>query len=273
MIPHLKELKDIPLGDLVVGKGQVRVKDVGKEIEELAESIRAVGLLQPIVVCPAEQKGKFEILAGQRRFLAHKVLKKATIRAAVLESRIGPTEAKALSLIENLVRRSISSKELIDACTSLFLHYGSMKAVGEELGLSERVVSQYVKGARLSAPLKDLVEKREITLETALRATDAASVSGKIDQKEALALAKEMAQMSGVQQKRIIKERESDPERPIEDVIEAAKSSEKLVQVIATLSAATHRSLQAYAADDGINQDEAAATLIEEGLKSKGFEA
>ena len=54
----IKEVKEIPLKDLVIGKGQVRLRDVKKEVTELADSIRKVGLLEPIVVCPAEKPGQ-----------------------------------------------------------------------------------------------------------------------------------------------------------------------------------------------------------------------
>ena len=70
----IKTVRDIPLDDLVIGKAQVRKRDVGKDIDELAESIRVVGLLEPIVVAPADKPGKFEIITGQRRFLAHQLL-------------------------------------------------------------------------------------------------------------------------------------------------------------------------------------------------------
>ncbi|MXZ13392.1 MAG: ParB/RepB/Spo0J family partition protein [Candidatus Dadabacteria bacterium] len=77
------EYRELPLDDLVIGKGQVRTSEIGKDIEELANSIRVQGLLQPIVVCKSEeQSGKWEILTGQRRFLAHKLLEKESITAA-----------------------------------------------------------------------------------------------------------------------------------------------------------------------------------------------
>ena len=70
----IAEYRDISLDDLVIGKGQVRTENPGKEIEDLAMSIESQGLLQPIVVCAARETGKWEILTGQRRFLAHKYL-------------------------------------------------------------------------------------------------------------------------------------------------------------------------------------------------------
>ena len=67
------DFKEIPLDDLVIGLGQVRTRDVAKEVDELADSISQVGLLEPIVVCSTEVEGKYEIVTGQRRFLARQL--------------------------------------------------------------------------------------------------------------------------------------------------------------------------------------------------------
>src|SRR5947207_1459369 len=117
-----KEILDISLDDLVIGKGQVRTKDIQKGIDELAESIRVQGLLEPIVVSESSKKGKYEILAGQRRFLACKELGMKTIEA-VVRNKKDDTHAKVISLTENLLRRDITQKEKIDACTDLYKKY------------------------------------------------------------------------------------------------------------------------------------------------------
>ena len=52
------EFREILLGDLIIGLGQVRTRDVSREIDELADSIAQVGLLEPIVVCPTEYEGQ-----------------------------------------------------------------------------------------------------------------------------------------------------------------------------------------------------------------------
>jgi ParB family chromosome partitioning protein len=250
----------------------VRVRDVGKDIEELAESIRVMGLLEPIVVCEAEKPGKYEILTGQRRFLAHKMLKKKTIRAAVLKNRVDEFAAKAISVTENLIRRDLSQKELIDACTSLYKKYGSVRAVAESTGLSPSHVSQYVKYDRLIPQLKKLVDQGDVDIRVALRAQDAAAAGEeKASGTEAVKLAKEMSQMSGVQQRKVVKERKDNPEVSVDDVIEEAKTGAKVTQVIVTLTSDVHRSLQHFAQQEKITQDDAASTLIEEGLQLKGL--
>lgn len=269
--PEIKEVKHIKLSDLVIGKGQVRVKDVGKEIDELADSIQQMGLLEPIVVAPADKAGKYEILTGQRRFLAHRQLKKPTIMAAILSHAVDESMAKAISVTENLVRRELSQKELIDACTSLYKKYGSVKTVCDETGLPMSKVQNYVKYDRLLPQLKKLVDAGDIDIKVALRAQDAAGVTGKPNEKEAVMLAKEMGGMSGEQQKRIIKDREENPDAPVVDVIEKAKTGAKVTQIVVTLSAEAHTSLQNFAKSEGQNQDDAAATLIEDALEQKGF--
>jgi ParB family chromosome partitioning protein len=267
----MDEVRDIALDDLVISTGQVRVRDVGKEIDELAASIQKLGLLEPIVVCPAEKPGKFEILTGQRRFLAHKQLKRATIRATVLAERVDDATAKALSLTENLVRRDLHSRDLIDACTSLYKKYGTIAAVAEETGLPYSKVSQYVKYDRLGSELRKLVDGGQVDLKAALRAHDAASVTGEYNPEEAVKFAKEMSSMSGAQQDRIVKKKAQEPEASADEIIESAKTGGKVVQVLVTLGQEVHKSLQSYAQAEGTSQDNAAADLISEALSGKGY--
>jgi len=128
------DIKKIPLGDLELSKGQSRTREVGKGLDELGDSIRKVGQLEPIVVCPASKPNKFEILTGQRRFLACKEIGAPTIWAAVMDERVDETTAKIISVTENLVRRDLNRKDLIDACTFLYKKYGTVKAVCDETG-------------------------------------------------------------------------------------------------------------------------------------------
>src|SRR5438132_8086387 len=162
-----KELKEIQLSDLEIGKGQVRTREVGKEIDELADSIRKIGLLEPIVVCESETPGKYEIITGQRRFLAHQELKKKTILAMVIDKRVDEKTAKIISLTENLLRRDLNQRDLVDVCTYLYRKYGTIQAVVEETGLPYSKVNQYVKFDQLIPQLKEMVQKAEVTLPTA----------------------------------------------------------------------------------------------------------
>lgn len=266
------EYRDIPLDDLVISKGQVRTENPGKEVEDLAESIRAQGLLQPIVVCESREPGKWEILTGQRRFLAHKFLERKDISAAVLDGRVDETEAKAISITENLIRRQLSGRELKDGITYLYKHYGSINDVAKVTGIPRQKVQDFVKYPRLLPDLKQLVDDGTVDINAAVKAQDAANDdSGNPDPEVAVKLAKEMAPMPGVQRKRVVKERREHPERAVDDVIEDAKTGARVTQIVATVTQDTHRALQRFASDEGTSQDEAAVALIEEALTDRGL--
>ena len=63
-------------------------------------------------------------------------------------------EKRAFSLTENLIRRDLELRDLIDSCTELYQHYGKIKIVVEETGLPLGKVRDYIKYPRLIAPLK-----------------------------------------------------------------------------------------------------------------------
>jgi ParB family chromosome partitioning protein len=267
------ETKEIPLDQLVIGTSQVRTREVGKDIDELAESIKKLGLIQPILVAPAKEAGKYEIITGQRRFLAHKALGRTSIMASILGDKVNDTEAKIRSIAENLCRRDPNPKDYIDACTALFHKYGSVKAVAEELGLKPIRVSEYIKFDQLVPPLKEMVQKGEVDLKTALRAQLAASSSKdeKVDEGAAKRYALEMVGMSGAQQKRVIQSVQETPGRPVEQVIETARAGESFVKLNVRLIAPVAEALDRYSADQKEEADKSAADLIEEGLSGKGF--
>ena len=270
----IMEYRDIPLDDLVIGKGQARTQDVGRDLEGLVASIRSQGLLQPIVVCATTRPrpGKWEILTGQRRFLACKQLNQQTISAAILDGQVSEQEAKTISITENLIRRQLSGKELKDGITYLYNVYGSVGDVVEATGLPRSAVQDYVKYPRLVPELKQMVDDGVVDVRVAVKAQDAANDDGGNANPEiAVKFAREMSSMTGVQRKKIAKERKEHPERPVDEVIERAKTGAKVVQIVATVTQDTHAAFQQFAKEEGTNQDEAAAALIEEALVSRGL--
>ncbi|MCY3710132.1 MAG: ParB/RepB/Spo0J family partition protein [Caldilineaceae bacterium] len=261
------DVKRIPLVDLIIDLGQVRKKEVSRDIDELADSIARVGLLEPIVVSPTKQEGQYEIITGQRRFLAHQLLKRETILAAILDEQVDEITAKVLSVTENLVRRDLHSNDLIDVCTYLYKHYGSLKAVCEETGLAYGKVSQYVKYDQLMPELKQMVDNGDVKLDTALKAQRASQMNAD----EAVQFALEMEPMSGAQRSAIVKRREKEPNVSADDIIEEAKSGGKITQIVVTLTSEVHSALGQYASIHQTSADDAAGMLIREGLYSNNL--
>ncbi len=261
-------VRDIPLSQLVIGQAQVRT-DLASGIEDLAASIRRQGLLQPIQVV-RRGDDRYEILAGQRRFLAHQQIGYKSIMAIVREDDdIDPT---VISLTENLVRKDNSQKELIDACTKLYKRYGTIKLVAEETGLSSALVGQYVKYDQLIPALKSKVDLAQLDMKVALQAQKAATdEQGNVDAKAAEKFAVELKPMSNQQRNKFVQVVSEDPAASVEEKIERGRKQPVLRQVIVTLEDSMHKGLQTFARDEGCNQDEAAASLIEDGLARRGL--
>lgn len=265
------EYKDIPLDKLVIGKAQARTSGVDKGIDDLANSIAKMGLLLPLVVSPKDADGIYEIITGQKRFLAVSQLGLDTIKCGVLDESPSVERAKAISLTENMVRQDMPSKDYINACTTLYRHYGTIKAVSEELGLPYHKVQQYVKFEQLSPELKEMVDNSECDMKTALRATKAATRDGTVNKERAVVLANEMKSLSGTQQKNLEKAALAAPTAPIEQVVEGARKQPKSRSIRIELEESIHDSLSKYAHEEGTNSEDAAVSLINEGLTEAGY--
>ena len=102
------ELLQIPLGSIRANTRQPRKHIDADGISGLADSVRAQGVMQPVVVRPAEGGG-YELIAGERRWRAARAAGLATIPALVRES--DDRESLVLALVENVAREDLSPIE------------------------------------------------------------------------------------------------------------------------------------------------------------------
>lgn len=271
-IAKIKEVHDIPLDKIVIGNAQVRTRDVDKRVDELAESIRAVGLLNPILVVERDD-GKYEVLTGQRRFLAHQKLNADTILAAILDRRVSEVEAKIISLTENLVRVDPGRTDYIEACTYLYKMYGgNISAVAKELGIPRDRVSNYIQYDRLISPLKEIVDTNLSKLKTALRAQEAATTpEGVVNEEEALTFFKEMDDLPEYRQDRMLTVAQKNPDATLAERLEEGRKQAKVTRLTVVLGEDVNTSLGSFAEDEGTTSSDAAVSLIEEGLDQKGY--
>ncbi len=126
-------------------------------LEELAESIRIHGLLQPIVVTPKES-GFYEIIAGERRWRACKIAGVAEI--PVLIKEVSAQNAAELSLIENLQRENLNPVEEACGYKSLIEDFGlTQEQAAERVGKSRASVANILRILKLPSAVLALVEK------------------------------------------------------------------------------------------------------------------
>jgi ParB family chromosome partitioning protein len=155
------ELLQIPLGSIRANTRQPRRHIDADGISGLADSVRAQGVMQPVVVRPAKGGG-YELIAGERRWRAARAAGLATIPALVRES--DDREALVLALVENVAREDLSPVEEARAYAVLMDEFAlSLGEVAERVGRSKPTVSNRVRLLELPEDVLGLVERGLLT--------------------------------------------------------------------------------------------------------------
>ncbi len=163
-----EELQKIPVDLLQRGKYQPRIDMRQESLQELAESIKAQGLVQPIVVRPiseasATQPRRYEIIAGERRWRAAQLAGLQEIPALV--RRVDDEAAVAMALIENIQRENLNPLEEARALERLISEFEMTHATAAEaVGRSRAAVSNLLRLLELADEVKTLVEQRELEM-------------------------------------------------------------------------------------------------------------
>jgi ParB family chromosome partitioning protein len=131
-MPQPLEFRDIPFSQLISDFTQTPGQL--ENLAELVESIKAIGLLQPIVVA-RRPDDMFQLIAGRRRVMAALLLQASFIKAVVLDSLPEPSIAGAIWASENLVRRTPPPADLIAVFQALLTQFGSPGAIAEQTGI------------------------------------------------------------------------------------------------------------------------------------------
>lgn len=159
-------LKEIPVDLLERGRYQPRVDMRGETLEELADSIRSQGLVQPILVRPLDAVGgerRFEIVAGERRWRAAQLAGLDTISAIIRE--IPDQAALVVSLIENIQREDLNPMEEARALHRLVEDFEMTHAtVADAVGRSRVMVSNLLRLLELPEPVMTMLERRELDM-------------------------------------------------------------------------------------------------------------
>ncbi|MGB8413934.1 MAG: ParB/RepB/Spo0J family partition protein [Candidatus Binatus sp.] len=160
----LEQIHDIFVRDIHIGHENVRHTDVSRDLDELAASIKRHGLLQPIVLKGECGNPPYELISGQRRFLAHQQLQKTTIRA-VFAGTLSKEQAIVRSLVENLQRVELEYGDTAKAVTHLFTTRGKdVHAVQQETGLSVRKIRDFILIEERATPkMKALLKKKKVS--------------------------------------------------------------------------------------------------------------
>jgi ParB family chromosome partitioning protein len=161
------ELVKLPVDLLQRGKYQPRIDMRPETLQELADSIKAQGVVQPIVVRPLPavpgEPLRYEIIAGERRWRAAQMAGLHEIPALI--RRIPDEAAVAMALIENIQRENLNPLEEARALDRLIKEFDmTHQTAAEAVGRSRAAVSNLLRLLELSDEAKSLLEQRRIEM-------------------------------------------------------------------------------------------------------------
>jgi len=149
-------LSEIDIDRIQRGKYQPRQNFDQQSLQELADSIRSQGIVQPIVVRP--EGGHFELVAGERRWRAAQIAGLQKIPAVVRE--LDGKSAAAIALIENIQREDLNPLEESHALMRLIDEFDlTHQQVADSVGRSRASVSNLLRLLDLADPVKELVNR------------------------------------------------------------------------------------------------------------------
>ena len=161
-----EQQRSLLVANLQPGKYQPRTQMDGASLEELAASIRAQGLMQPILVRPiggSLGEDRFEIVAGERRWRAAQMAGLGEVPALIRE--IPDESALAMALIENIQRENLNPLEEAQGLQRLIDEFSmTHQEAADAVGRSRPAASNLLRLLQLVAPVQDLLMRGDIDM-------------------------------------------------------------------------------------------------------------
>ena len=176
-----KKPEKIDIAKLETGTVQARqLKTEITEDDELVDQIRKVGgLLQPIIV-KQKDNDRFEIILGQRRWGAYKILVKddpekySRIKAYVIEKDLSEDDKKVISFIENASQKKMEKRDYVDVIEYFYMKYGrKISQAAEALGIKAEHAKKYLTEARLGDKVRKCINEKQFSIDMGIKALEA----------------------------------------------------------------------------------------------------
>ena len=218
------------LQDMVAGKYQPRTRMDEGALYELAESIKAQGIMQPILVrrlTSGPNDGKYEIIAGERRFRAAKLAGLDSV--PVLVRDVPDESAAAMSLIENIQREDLNPLEEAQGLQRLVKEFGlTHELAAQAVGRSRSAASNLLRLLNLADPVQTMLMAGDIdmgharallALDRATQITAANQIAAKkMSVRETESLVKKLSAEFSLKPQRLAKEKSRDTRRVEEEL-------------------------------------------------------
>lgn len=267
----LEQIYTIPLKHINISEDNVRLHDATRDLDELAASIQKHGLLQPVVLLGDFGNPPYELISGQRRFLAHKKILKADDIRAVFAGSLSKTQAVVRSLVENLQRLDLEYQDIAEAITDLYEKFDKdERKVQKETGLSIRRIREYIRIESQASPnMKRLLKARKVSPVDVKRALRAAQNNIR-KAEELLELIVEY-KPTPHQKRRLVRYGEKDKAATAKKIFDEAMKSYIEESIVISLPAELRNGLVAATKRMSMEPEELASKVLIEWLRAQGF--
>lgn len=176
----MSRMAEIEIADIIPNPTQPRTQFDEEALDELADSIRQLGVIQPVTVKKADN-GKYIIISGERRWRAAQRADLTTLPAYIRE--VDDENLHAMALVENIQRQDLNAIEIALAYEHLLENEGmTQEKISERVGKSRAAIANYLRLLKLPAQVQMALQKKEIDMGhcRALLALDSPSLQIKL---------------------------------------------------------------------------------------------
>ncbi len=153
--------REIPLDEIDVNPFQTRSQQSEDQLAELAASIKANGVVQPVLVRPTAN-GRFQLIAGERRWRASKLAGKTAVPAILRQ--VSDEQAMEITIVENLQRTDLNPMEQARAFQRLSREFHmTQEQMAQRTGKDRATVANFLRLLRLPSAVQARVESGELT--------------------------------------------------------------------------------------------------------------
>jgi ParB family chromosome partitioning protein len=156
-----KGASEISINDIRANPNQPRKRFAPEKLEELIKSVRAKGVIEPLIV--KEVGNKYELIAGERRFIA---AQRAGLKSVpVVIKNVSPAEQLEIGLIENIMRQDLNPVEEALAFKNLMESYKcTQEELSDRIGTNRANVANVIRVLKLPAEIQQYIINEELTL-------------------------------------------------------------------------------------------------------------
>ena len=175
-------ISEVPLDEITVNPNQPRREFDQEALQELADSIAEIGIIQPITLRKTDED-KYQIIAGERRYRASILAGKSTIPAYIRTA--DDENVMEMALIENIQREDLNALEIALAYQHLIEQYGlTQEKLSERIGKKRATIANYVRLLKLPATVQVAIRNKQIDMghARALLALDDSKIQMKLFQ-------------------------------------------------------------------------------------------